>query len=237
MTGFFRGVEVQGVHRLDRPGQAATAGDNEAIRVSTRAIELQTQLDNAKARLDEERRTWRQEAEKELGALREKAAHEGHTEGHAQGLIDAREMYEQKLQQAGVLIDRLGGLLAAGLEGSQDLVVAVAYEAVVKVLGAAAATPEGVRAVVAQAISHARQQEKLIVRVPVADYRLLIDDLPATNPLARPGIELRPDPQLAEGGCIIETDAGQLDARLSTQLAALRVVLLQARELVAAGSA
>lgn len=242
MSAFLRGLEMQqGVHRLgrripDTPAPQPLA-QTEPLPPAPPVVDVQAQLQEARARLLDEQRSWRQQAEQELAALREKVAQEGHAAGHAQGLADAGEAYRQKMQQADALLDRLGALLGEELLQAQDLVISIAFEAVGKILGEAAATPEGVRAVVAQALEHTRQREKLVVRVPAEDYRLLIEDLPATHPLARPGIEIRPDAQLAGGGCVIETDAGQLDATLATQLAALRTVLLQARRQERAGQA
>jgi flagellar biosynthesis/type III secretory pathway protein FliH len=234
VSAFLRGLELQqGVHRLSRRSPPVPAPmpaqESESHPPPTPLVDVQAQLQESRAQLLDEQRSWRQQAEQELAALREKVAQEGHATGQALGLAEASEAYRQKLQQADALIDRLGALLGEQLVQSQDLVVAIAFEAVTKILGEAAATPEGVRAVVAQAMEHTRQREKLVVRVPAEDYRLLIEDLPATHPLARPGIEIRPDAQLSGGGCVIEADAGQLDATLATQLAALRTVLLQAR--------
>lgn len=240
MSAFLRGLELQqGVHRLDRRGQPAppSATEETVPAAPARTVNLQAQVDQARARLEEEQRSWRQQAEQELAALRQKVSQEGREAGHAQGLAEGRESYEQKVRQLDGVIDRLGALLGAELEQAQDLVVAIAYEAITKILGDVVVTPDGVRAVVAQAIAGTRQQEKLVVRVPAQDYRLLIDALPASDALARPGIEIRPDAQLADGGCVIDTDAGQLDARLGTQLAALRTVLLQVRKQSPAGRA
>jgi flagellar assembly protein FliH len=240
VSAFLRGLELQqGVHRLGRRSAPAPlpVQESEPVPPAAPVVDVQAQLHEARSRPQDEQRGWRQQAEQELAALREKRAQEGHAAGHAQGIEEARAAYGEKMAQADALIDRLGGLLGQELASAQDLVVAIAYEAVTRILGEAAATPEGVRAVVVQAMEHTRQREKLVVRVPAEDYRLLIEDLPASHPLARPGIEIRPDAQLADGGCVIETDAGQLDATLATQLAALRTVLLQARRQAPAGRA
>lgn len=240
MSDFLRGVELQkGVLRLARrgPRPVIEVNESEFARPAPRTLDLQAQLEQAMTRLEEDKRNWREQAERELATIREQVAQEARAAGHAQALADARDAYRQKQQELDDLLTRLGGLLGQDLESAQDLVVAIAYEAVAKIVGDAVATPEGVRAVVVQAISAARQQEKLVVRVPQGDYRLLIDDLPGDHPLARPGIEIRPDAQLADGGCVIETDAGQLDARLGTQFSALHSVLLQARRQADAGRA
>ncbi len=240
MSEFLRGVELQqGVVRLARRGQPPVieVEENEFARPAPRTADLQAEFEHAMARLEEDKRNWREQAERELATVREQVAQEARAAGQAQALADAGDAYRQKQQELDDLLTCLGGLLGQELESVQDLVVAIAYEAIVKIVGDAVATPEGVRAVVVQAISVARQQEQLVVRVPQNDYRLLIDGLPGNHPLARPGIEIRPDAQLADGGCVIETDAGQLDARLGTQFSALRSVLLQARRQADAGRA
>lgn len=230
MSEVLRGLELQqGVHRLERRRSGASVPAAVADPGPPRGPDLQAQLDEARARLEEDQRSWRREAEQDLAAARQRALQEAQAAGHAQGLAQAREAHQQKLQELDAVIGKLGALLGEQLAAAEDLAVAIAYESVVRIVGETVARPEGVRAVVAQAIAAARQQERLVVRVPADDYHLLIEALPASDPLARPGIEIRPDAQLADGGCVIDTDAGQLDARLATQLAALRTVLLQAR--------
>jgi flagellar assembly protein FliH len=136
------------------------------------------------------------------------------------------------------LIEKLGLSLASGLDGLEDIAVAIAFEALVKILGSAMATPEGVRALVCQAVDRAKRQEKLAVRLSPEDFLLLMQESPDTHWLARPGVELQPDEQVGVGGCLVHTDSGQLDAGLETQLRVLWQVLLHARQQsTAAGAA
>jgi flagellar assembly protein FliH len=231
-----RGLELQpGVLRLARAGGPELVEEPAPIG-RPEIPDAQAQVQRAWEHLDDERSRWREQAEQELATLRQKVAQDAREAGRAEGLADARAQHAQKLEQLDAVIERLGRLLGQELQGAQDLAIAVAYESVLKIVGDAVATPEGVRAIVTRAIAAARQQEKLVVRVSSADYRLLLEELPTEHALARPGIDLLPDERMADGGCVIETDAGQLDARLATQLASLRDVLLQARRQCAAGS-
>ena len=237
MSTLLRGLELQqAVLRLDRHRQRVALPERPAV-VHLSEPAADTQAQQARASLQEEQRRWREQAEEELSNLRARVEQEARAAGHAKGLEEARAQHAARLERLDALLSQLGGLLGQQLEQVQDLVVAVAYESVVKILGRAAVTPEGVRALVMEAVAQVRQQEELVIRVAAQDYRLLLEDLPAEHPLARPGIAIRPDPELADGGCVVDTDAGRLDARLQTQLAALRDVLVQARRQLPGGTA
>ena len=74
---------------------------------------------------------------------------------------------------------------------------------------------------------------RVVVRLSPSDHALVqerLDGLAETSGLD--GVRLRVDPTVTPGGCVVETDAGSLDARIETQLeriaAALRPVLEEA---------
>jgi flagellar assembly protein FliH len=121
-------------------------------------------------------------------------------------------------------------VLASGIGGMEDLAVAVAFEAVCKVLGESAVTADGVRAQVRQAVASTKNKERVVVRLHPADLSAL-RDAGALNALV-PGektVTWTADNSIELGGCVVETDGGGLDARLETQLERMRTTLLAAR--------
>lgn len=232
MNTLMRGtVMAREVRRLRRHGQAAqpVAPIAPAALLVQPRMPAHEPLEAALARLEAERADWHEKARQELALRRQQAEEEGRAAGYAQGMSEAAASSQGRLAQLEALIEKLGLSLASGLDGLEDIAVAVAFESVVKILGSAMATPQGVRALVGQAVDRAKRHEKLAVRLSPEDFCLLMQESQDTHWLDRPGVELQPDEQVAVGDCVVHTDRGQLDAGLETQLSALRQVLLHAR--------
>ncbi len=85
--------------------------------------------------------------------------------------------------------------------------------------------------IVAAALQNARQQEKLTVRVNPADLPVIEKEI---ENLTRTGrtkfMDFIADPRVSEGGCLIESEVGTIDARLETQLRVLERALLSQSE-------
>lgn len=164
------------------------------------------------------------EAARELGRQR------GLQEGRAAGREESQQAFAAELARIRSISAKLSDSLAAGIGDQEDLAVAIAFEAICKVLGEAAVTEEGVRAQVRQAAAHAKNQERVVVRLHAADLAAL-RDAGALNAVLPPGkaVSWVADDSIELGGCVLETDGGGLDARLETQLQRMRTALLAAR--------
>lgn len=179
--------------------------------------------------LQAHRAAWQRQAEQELAALRQRHEREGWAAGHAKGLADAEAQQRDKLQQLDQLMRNAGLAFTQQIEGLEDIAVGIAFEAVAKLLGQALVRREGVQAMVSTVLEQVKEQERLVVRLAPADFYLLLQHAPGQPALAHPGVELVPDERVALAGCLVETGAGSLDARLETQWAALRDLLLRTR--------
>ena len=81
--------------------------------------------------------------------------------------------------------------------------------------------------IVATALRHARQHESLSVRVNPADLQLVQAHRERIDGTVRARfIDFVPDPRVRSGGCIVESEAGTVDAALDTQLRVLERALL-----------
>jgi len=163
-------------------------------------------------------------------AARELGRQRGLQEGRAAGRQESHEALAAELATVRSIAGKLNDALVSGIGGLEDLAVAIAFEAVCKVLGEAAMTPEGVRAQVRQAAAHAQNKERLVVRLHPADLSAL-RDTGALNSMLPPGkaVSWVADDSIELGGCVLETDGGALDARLETQIERMRAALLAAR--------
>lgn len=150
------------------------------------------------------------EARAQAAALRDQALQQGRAEAEAEftTLLAAARADAQRVQ-------------AAALPAARGLATRMAEKIVGRAL---ALEPSVVADIAAQALAAAR------ARAGTVTLRIHPDDRAAIE-TARPGfvarlgtaVELRvvDDPSMVPGGCVVDTPAGRLDARLATQLAAL----------------
>jgi type III secretion protein L len=168
------------------------------------------------ARLEAERLVAdaRQEAER----LRQKAA----AEGREKGLQAVTEL----------LVGARAAATRARDHAESDL-RALAVRIAGKILGRELALrPEAVIDVVAEALAHAGEPHEVVVRVSSTDLEAVERGKPRLVERMRSAraVILRADETVPRGGCIIETELGVVDARLSTQLDAIERALRGDRE-------
>lgn len=168
------------------------------------------------------------EAEREI-ALRQ-ATEAGMAAGLAAGQEAGRAEWTERSARLEALLGSVHGELVAGIAGQEDLLVELAFESVLRILGQTAVTRDGVRGLVREAIGSLREREQVLVRLATADADLLRDMHGEMTRLAGiKGLEIVADDSIALGGCLLETARGGLDARLETQVQRLRELLLAAR--------
>ena len=164
------------------------------------------------------------EKARELGRQR------GLQEGRQSGAEESRKTFETELERIRSLADNLHGALATQIHGVEEIAVSIAFEAICRVLGESAVTRDGIAALVRQAASHAVKTDKVVVRLHPADLSALRGagglDAALASGMA---VSWVADDAVVLGGCILETDSGELDARLETQMDRLRSTLLAAR--------
>ena len=92
--------------------------------------------------------------------------------------------------------------------------------------------PDAVADVVAQALAHAGEPRDVVVRMNPADLEAIERGKPRLIERVRSAraVTFRADETLARGGCIVESELGVVDARLSTQLEAIERALRGDRE-------
>jgi flagellar assembly protein FliH len=180
--------------------------------------------------VEQVRRSILDQIKSEADAARELGRQRGLQEGRAAGQEESRQAFATELARVRSVAGKLSEALASGIGGMEDLAVAIAFEAVCKVLGEAAITAEGMRAQVKQAVACAKNKERLVIRLHAADLSAL-RDAGALNAILPPDTTVSwvVDSSIELGGCIVETDGGGLDARLETQIERMRDALLAAR--------
>ena len=180
--------------------------------------------------VEQVRRSILAQIKSEAEAARELGRQRGLQEGRAAGREEAQQAFAAELARVRSVAGKLSEALASGIGDMEDLAIAIAFEAVCKVLGESALTQEGVRAQVRQATAHAKNKESLVVRLHPADLSAL-RAAGALNAILPPNkaVSWVADDSIELGGCVVETDGGGLDARLETQVERMRAALLAAR--------
>lgn len=187
-----------------------------------RVLDARGEAEAIIAKAKDEARSIREEAKGVLeGAVasRDEAVRRGYAEGESKGLAQATE----KL----ILLDELKRRF---YDGAEEEVVRLVIAIAEKVMGTvAAAGPELIRSVVRQALEKALG-DRITVRLCPDDLRALMagdhefgDIIDRTRRLS-----FREDEAISKGGCVVETEVGTIDARMETQLAAIRKALTAA---------
>ncbi len=161
-----------------------------------------------RARLDAERLI--AEAAADARSIRARAAAEGREEGaaYATGLV----------ARAALAAER-------AVAGAEPELVELAFAIAERVVGAAALRDRAVAVEsAARALETARARGRMTLRVHPGDLAA-VAEAPAGRLAHGRGLRLVADETVGRGGAVLETEAGRVDARLATQLAALRRAL------------
>jgi flagellar assembly protein FliH len=187
-------------------------------------------MPNMEALLAQARESVLAQFKQEAETARELGRQRGMQEGRAAGAEEARREAEAELARIRSIGGKLQGALGAGIEGLEEVAVEIAFEAVCKMLGSAAVSRDGIRALVQEAAGRVASTERIKVRLHPGDLAALQTAGALDTVLApQQGAHWAADKSIELGGCVIETDGGTLDARLETQVERLRAALLAAR--------
>ena len=162
----------------------------------------------------------REAAERELAAARDEAeriARKAEVEGRERGLAAVTE-----------LLVGARAVAARARAGAEAELRTLAVRIAEKILGREVALDgDAVVDVVATAMRHAGEPRELVVRCASEDLEALERGKPRLVERCRAAQVVRfvADDRVARGGCIIETELGIVDARLSTQLDAIERAL------------
>jgi type III secretion protein L len=143
-----------------------------------------------------------------------------------------REAYQTGRDEAeSELIDNLLAIKEIRLQALQEVeqdVLKLSIKLAEKIIGREVQQDETVRGeIVLNALRQARQQEMLTVRVNANDLPLVEQMRERLDSFGRAKyVDFIADQSVKEGGCIIESQSGTIDARLETQLRILENSLL-----------
>jgi flagellar assembly protein FliH len=211
-------------NRADRQfEQKAAEGEEKEREAEEEAERIIAEAQKHAAEIETESRTEFEEKRKEAEeAGRQAGREEGYAEGNAE--------VERLIARTQVILERAQDLRAAILSDTEQQVIDLALlisRKVIKIIS------ESQKTVVLQNIASALKKVKargtILIRVNIADIKLTTEHSKTFIQMMEgaKGVQIVEDSSVDPGGCIIETDFGEIDARISSQLAELEAKILE----------
>jgi flagellar assembly protein FliH len=171
-------------------------------------------------------------AEERAAAVQAEAEHRGYEAGLERGLADARARTEQALEAFAAAERSMAEMYDRYAAEAEAAAVDLAFQIAEKVIAATVSSDrEAVLGVVSGALLRTTDRDHLVLEVNPGDFELVRDS--ASELAARLGginrMEVISERRVEPGGCVVRTEAGEIDARVSSQLERVRQLLAEAR--------
>lgn len=151
-----------------------------------------------------------------------------------------RQSAAQEVARRAERLEQLGGELAREwtrfLQGAEDDMLDIVFEAVCRIAGDRAVTRDGARELLTRSLQAWHGRHPLSVHLHPDDVAMLKEDASTLEALASRGFDAGrervrwvADPEVRTGGCLLRSAEGALDARLERQLQALAARLAETR--------
>jgi flagellar assembly protein FliH len=183
-------------------------------------------ISNANNKAAEIENEVRQTLEKKKKNARDSGREEGHEAGFAEGKAEVDRLIERTQTMLERAQDQRSKILKETEQEIVDLVLLISRK-VIKVIS------ENQRNIIVsnvlEALRKVRAKGDIIIRVNLADLQLATDHKQEFIKIMEgvKSIQIVEDSTVDSGGCIIETDFGEIDARISSQLTELENKILE----------
>ncbi|MDR1803445.1 MAG: flagellar assembly protein FliH [Treponema sp.] len=190
--------------------------EDEAKKITAEAAERVKQMEaESRATLDNERKD---------------ALDQGHTEGREAGYVEGKAEVERLIQRTQTVLQRAQDKRTEILQETEQEIINLVLIIARKVVKA---ITESQRTViisnVIQALRKVKGRGNIIIRVNLADLKLTTAHTKDFISLVEgaKSLQVVEDSTVDEGGCVIETDFGEIDARITSQLGELEAKILE----------
>ncbi len=214
--------------------EAERAAFDEVKRKNSQAQKIRQEAEDEAKRIVEEAKKQAQELEAEIQSKVDKVEKEAFAKGFEEGRNQGFQEGRQELER---LVDTLQRIISAAIEKRNEIIqesetqvinlVLLIAKKVIKVIS------ENQKNVVinnvVQALRKLKSRGDVVIRVNLADVELTsehINDFIKMVENAK-SVTVLEDSSVDRGGCIIETDFGQIDARISSQLNEIEEKILE----------
>ena len=202
-------------HAAQEAQAAKSQAQEEAEKIIADAQQLAMEIvSESRSTLDEERK-----------AALEQGREDGRVEGYAEGKASVDRLIERTHTVLERAQDKRSDILLDTEREIIDLVLLITRK-VVKVISES--QRDVIIANVQEALGKVKDKGTVIIRVNLADLKLATDHIKdfIQTLEGNKAIQVMEDTSVDAGGCIIETDFGEIDARISSQFAELEAKIL-----------
>jgi flagellar assembly protein FliH len=202
------------------------AADEAAAAKAAAQEEAETILADARAKAEELETQTRSTLDDEKKEALEQGREAGRLEGYEDGKVEVERLIERTQTVLERAQDKRGEILAETEQEVINLVLLMARK-VVKVI--ADNQREVIISNVEQALKKVRDRGNIIIHVNLADLKMTTEHTKDFIQMMEgvKSIQVAEDSSVDPGGCIIETDFGEIDARIASQLAELEAKILE----------
>ncbi len=162
-----------------------------------------------------------QEAEQKARQVESDAFERGRKEGHEQGFREGHAEAERVIDRLHVILNRAIDRRQQILEESESQIIHLVLEISKKVIKVLSENQRNIVVNnVVQALQKLKSKSDVIIRVNLADLEMTSKHIDTIiERIERVGnVTVAEDSTVDPGGCVIETDFGEIDARISSQL-------------------
>ncbi|GHT69929.1 flagellar assembly protein FliH [Spirochaetia bacterium] len=213
------------------------ARDASALETTQKSEEAQSLKQNAEAEAEkiiadakQKAAELEEESHTAFEAEKKAAEEQGRIAGREEGFAEGKAEADRLVERVQTVLERAQGQRAQILEETEQQIVDLVLLMTRKVVKIISETQKDVvRANVTAALQKVKGRGNIIIRVNLADVKLTTEH--ANNFIQKmegvKGIQVAEDSTVDPGGCIIETDFGEIDARISGQLAEIETKILE----------
>ncbi len=169
-------------------------------------------------------------AKEQAVEIKNQAKQEGFEAGHDEGLVKAQQEYEKKLADALMIVAQSEEARLTRIQSSEAELLKLAVAIAEKIIGEELKTDPNVQvAIVKQALAGISTAGTITIKVNPEDYRFIEENLPELQKVFREPVpvKVQRDQGVAMGNCYIETDHGNIDVRIKTQLEMIMAEILK----------
>ena len=163
-------------------------------------------------------------------AERKEAEDEGRTAGREAGFLEGKAEVDRLIHRTQTILQRAQDKRADLLDETEQEIISLILLIARKVIKVISENQKNVViANVVQALKKVKGRGNIIIRVNIADLKLSTEHTKDFITLVEgaKSIQIVEDSSIDEGGCVIETDFGEIDARIASQLAELETKILE----------
>jgi flagellar biosynthesis/type III secretory pathway protein FliH len=150
----------------------------------------------------------------------------GYRRGEKSGLEEAGQRIEAALSALSEAVRELRRLEEKRRCGMDKEIIELALAVARKVIGHEVSEHrEILQHIIREALSRVDEQKEIVVKVHPDDFAMIEHQSDTLFNLSERAIRFQPDPAVSGGGCLIETECGDIDARIDRQLAVIEEAL------------